>query len=206
MVTAEVHPFAQKLCRILKLGFSFPSRGLAAKRHMLLDIPEVLLVASLVVATKQQYPLDGVERFPLDDDDPLCLQMDWTLWESEFTKEPEKKPVILHYENMDPQQVWSMGKDEMAELLDWFQETQIDKRPTGESDIRFLAAGTRLTNNRRNRGGSSLPAPRRRAPAKDSRGLPGGHRGKGKEGAGRHARRQPADRFCGHGAAQAAGV
>ncbi|KAK3905449.1 hypothetical protein C8A05DRAFT_41616 [Staphylotrichum tortipilum] len=131
----EVHPFAQKVCSLLKLGFTFPSRGLASKRYMLLDIPEVMLVASLVVATKHQYPLDGVERFPLDVNDPLCLQMDWVVWESEFTQQQEKRPVILQYENMDPQKVWSMGKDEMAELLDWFQETQIDKRPADETEV-----------------------------------------------------------------------
>ena len=100
---------------------------------MLLDIPEVLLVASLVVATKHQYPLDGVERFPCDASDPLCLQMDWAVWESEFAKKEETKPGILRYEQMDPQEIWSMDKQEMTELLNWFQETQLDKHPTGQS-------------------------------------------------------------------------
>ncbi|KAK4156227.1 hypothetical protein C8A00DRAFT_30925 [Chaetomidium leptoderma] len=131
----EVHPFAQKTCRLLELGFSFPSRGPLTKRYMLLDIPEVLLVASLVVATKHQYPLDGVERFPCDANDPLCLQMDWAVWESEFTKQPEKKPGILQYEHMDPQEIWSMDKGEMNELLNWFQETQIEKNPTDETEV-----------------------------------------------------------------------
>jgi RNA polymerase I-specific transcription initiation factor RRN7 len=133
MTAAEVHPFAQKLCRLLKMGFSFPTGGPTPKRYRMLDMPEVLLVASLVAATKHQYPLDGVERFPLDANDPLCLQMDWGVWESEFAKQPEKKPGILQYEHMDPQEIWSMSKGDMNELLNWFQETLIEKNPTGTS-------------------------------------------------------------------------
>lgn len=126
-----MHPLVQKTCGLLGLSFSFPVRRPPPKRYMLLDIPEVLLVASVVAATKHLYPLDGVERFPRDDSDPLCLQMDWNAWDSEFTKQPGKKPGILRYEHMDLQEIWSMGKEDMTELLNWFQETQIEKHPTG---------------------------------------------------------------------------
>jgi RNA polymerase I-specific transcription initiation factor RRN7 len=128
---AEVHPFAQKICRLLEMSFSFPTRGPSPKRYLLVDIPEVLLLASLVVATKHNYPLDGIERIPQDSSDPLCFQMDWAAWESEFRKEPEKKPGILQYVHMEPKEIWSMGKEDMDELLNWFQETQIEKHPTG---------------------------------------------------------------------------
>ncbi|KAK4236632.1 hypothetical protein C8A03DRAFT_45397 [Achaetomium macrosporum] len=132
----EVYPFAQRACRLLGLSFSFPARGANAKRHPLLDIPEVLLVAVLVVATKHVYPLDGVERFPRDAGDPLCLQMDWATWESEFSEDSkEKKPGILQYEHMDPQEIWSMGKEEINEMLNWFQETQLEKHPTEETEV-----------------------------------------------------------------------
>ncbi|AEO67016.1 uncharacterized protein THITE_2115709 [Thermothielavioides terrestris NRRL 8126] len=131
----EVYQFAQKTCRLLGMSFLFPARGGPPKRYRLLDIPEVLLVASLVVATKHLYPLDGVERFPRDHDDPLCLQMDWAVWESEFSTRPEKKPGILQYEHMDPREIWSMSKGELDELLNWFQETQIDKHPTDELEV-----------------------------------------------------------------------
>ncbi|KAL2132789.1 hypothetical protein VTI74DRAFT_3383 [Chaetomium olivicolor] len=131
----EVHPFAQKTCRLLEMAFSFPTRGAPPKRYMLLDLPEVLLVAALVVATKYLYPLDGIERYPLDADDPLCLQMDWAVWESEFTKQPETEARSLKYEHTDPQEIWSMNKGGIDELLNWFQETQIEKYPTGETEV-----------------------------------------------------------------------
>lgn len=98
---------------------------------MLLDIPDVLVLASLVVATKHLYPLDGVERFPRDSNDPLCRRMDWAVWEAEFPNKPIKKPAVLEYEHMDPQEIWSMNKEEMNELLNWFQEAQIEKTRTG---------------------------------------------------------------------------
>ncbi|KAH6856757.1 hypothetical protein B0I37DRAFT_426180 [Chaetomium sp. MPI-CAGE-AT-0009] len=132
----EVHPFAQKTYGLLDMSLAFPTRRPTPKRYRLLDIPEVLLVASLVVATKHQYPLDGIERIPRDSSDPLCLQMDWTVWESEFAKKPEKKPGILQYEHMDPQEIWSMDKGDMDELLNWFQETQIiEKAPMDETEV-----------------------------------------------------------------------
>lgn len=146
MQIAEVHPFAQKTCRLLGMEFSFPTRKPPPERYTLLDIPDVLLVASLVVATKHLYPLDGVERFPRDPSDPLCRRMNWTVWESEFAKQPERKPGLLEYEHMDPQEVWSMGREEMNELLNWFQETQIERNGTGKrSGVSAGCASSGLT-------------------------------------------------------------
>lgn len=114
------------------MAFSFPTREPAHTRYRLLDIPDVLLVASVVVSTKYAYPLDGIERLPLDANDPLCLKMNWTAWESEFAKQPEKKRGRLEYEQMGPQEIWSMDKEEMNEFLNWFQETQIENNNTGQ--------------------------------------------------------------------------
>lgn len=130
-----MYTFVQNTCNLLGLRFSFPARDPTPKKYRLLDLPEVLLVASLVVATKHQYPLDGTERLPRDVNDPLCLQMDWKVWESEFEKQPEKKPGILRYEHTDPQEIWSMGKGDINELLNWFQETQLDKNQAGTAQF-----------------------------------------------------------------------
>ncbi|GAB1318802.1 Polymerase i core factor subunit [Madurella fahalii] len=131
----EVYQFAQKICSFLRMSFSFPTREPAPARYMLLDIPDVLLVASVVVSTKYAYPLDGIERFPLDANDPLCLKMNWTMWESEFAKQPDKKTGRLEYQNIEPQEIWSMDKEEMNELLNWFQETQMERERTDETEV-----------------------------------------------------------------------
>ncbi|KAK4193922.1 putative ribosomal protein [Podospora australis] len=134
----EVHQHAQRICSLVGLQFIFPTRGLTHGRHMLLDIPDVLLAASLVVATKQLFPLDTVERFPRDYDDPLCLRMDWEVWQAEFAKKPDEKPPIHEFGYMDPKKVWSMEKKDIVDMLDWFQETQLEKRSTAETDIHSL--------------------------------------------------------------------
>ncbi|KAL2259704.1 hypothetical protein VTK26DRAFT_6517 [Humicola hyalothermophila] len=134
----EVHPFALKTCRLLGLSFSFPARQPPPKRYRLLDVPDVLLVAAVVVATKNLYPLDGLERLPRDTNDPLCRRMNWTAWEAEFPRTPNKKPAVLEFEHMDPQEIWSMSKEEMNELLNWFQETQIERTQTDETDLHRL--------------------------------------------------------------------
>ncbi|KAK3688137.1 hypothetical protein B0T22DRAFT_146131 [Podospora appendiculata] len=136
----EVHPYAQEICKLLSLEFSFPTRRLLKgtpppgpghiTRHMLLDIPDILLVASTVLATKYLYPMDGVERFPRNARDPLTLKMDWAAWEAEFAdKQHEKKPMNrLDFENMDPDKVYDMSEEEMNEYLNWFQEARVERR------------------------------------------------------------------------------
>lgn len=129
---AEIHSFSQKLCRLSKLSSSFPTRETTPKRHRLIDIPEVLLVASIVVATKYCYPSDAISRFPRNADDPLCNKMDWSVWESEFAVDGEKRHGLVQYEQMDPQEIWSMDKNDINELVNWFQETQIEKNTAGK--------------------------------------------------------------------------
>ncbi|KAK4145887.1 uncharacterized protein C8A04DRAFT_35448 [Dichotomopilus funicola] len=134
----EIHSFSQKLCRLSKLSFSFPTQETTHKRHRLIDIPEVLLMASIVVATKYCYPPDSVSRFPRSADDPLCTKMDWLVWESEFAVDEEKRHGLVQYEQMDPQEVWSMDKNDITELLNWFQETQIKTNVADDTELHRL--------------------------------------------------------------------
>ncbi|KAK4465281.1 putative ribosomal protein [Cladorrhinum samala] len=131
----ELHKYTQKIHSLLEMRLSFPARQVSHDRNILLDIPDVLLVASLVVATKQAYPFDDVRRYPRDYDDPLCLRMNWEVWEGEFQRRPDQRPAIPDYEHTDPKAIWSMEKRDIVELLTWFQETQLEKRTTGETEI-----------------------------------------------------------------------
>lgn len=94
-------------------------------RYTLLDIPDVLLVASLVLATKYMYPMDGVKRYPRDANDPLTLKMDWDAWEAEFADPPDKPLRRLDFAVMDAEKIWTLSKEHMVEYLDWYQETQL---------------------------------------------------------------------------------
>lgn len=123
------------MCLMLNLSWTFPTRqnikddasSFTGKtsRYTLLDIPDVLLVASLVLATKYMYPMDGVKRYPRDNNDPLTLKMDWDAWEAEFADPPEKPLRRLDFATMDAEKVWTLSKEQMVEYLDWYQETQL---------------------------------------------------------------------------------
>ncbi|KAK4204110.1 putative ribosomal protein [Triangularia verruculosa] len=131
----DVHPYAQNICELLELRLSFPTREKNHDRQTLLDIPDVLLTAAVVVATKYLYPLDAVDRYPRDHNDPLSMKMNWKVWEEEFANHEDKKPAMLEFERINPQKIWSMKKEEITELLNWFQETQIEKNPTDETEV-----------------------------------------------------------------------
>mgnify|MGYP007135343263 CR=1 FL=1 len=84
--------------------------------------------------------MDGIERYPRDANDALCRQMDWRVWEEEFSKQSSKKTPMLEYERLDPQEIWTMDKEQIDELLNWFQETQIDSHKPGtpRTSLTFL--------------------------------------------------------------------
>lgn len=150
---AHVHKATQELCARLDLEFSFPTRksrndGLLSTgseeitRHTLLDIPDALLVAALVVATKYMYPFDRIERFPRDADDPLTLKMDWAVWEGEFAQRDNTSLGRLDFEKLDPQKIWAMTKEEVDDYLTWYQETRVNKYQTSSCPSFFLFSFT----------------------------------------------------------------
>ncbi|KAK0735872.1 hypothetical protein B0T21DRAFT_402503 [Apiosordaria backusii] len=152
----DVHPYAQNICELLELRLSFPTRETNHDRQTLLDIPDVLLAAAVVVATKYLYPLDSVDRYPRDYNDPNSMRMNWRVWEEEFADHEDKKPAMLEFEGINPQKIWSMEKKDITELLNWFQETQIEKNPTDETEVDRLFPLSRIP-----------PLPRVQGPTED---------------------------------------
>ncbi|KAK0629776.1 hypothetical protein B0T17DRAFT_526460 [Bombardia bombarda] len=146
-IPPEVYVYAQKLWSLLGFRLSFPTSkpknspldSDRISKYPLLDVPDVLLVVAIVVATKSMFPFDGIERQPLSIDDPLTLKMNWDIWEAEFADTiDDKLPNHLIFENMDPQRIWTMSDEEKNEYLDWYQETQLDDEETlreRETDI-----------------------------------------------------------------------
>ncbi|KAK4181877.1 hypothetical protein QBC36DRAFT_226318 [Triangularia setosa] len=152
----DVHPYAQNICELLELRLSFPTRETNHERHTLLDIPDVLLTAALVVATKYLYPLDSVDRYPRHHNDPPSMKMNWRVWQEEFANHEDKKPAMLEFEGINPQKIWPMDKKDITELLNWFQQTQIEKNLTDETEVDRLFPLSRIP-----------PVPRVQGPTED---------------------------------------
>ncbi|KAK3390476.1 hypothetical protein B0H63DRAFT_465722 [Podospora didyma] len=132
-----VYQNVQKTCGLLGIDFSFPPKikDPSSARHTLFEIPEVQLVAAVVASTKLMYPLDSVERFPRDAEDPLSLKMDWTVWEAEF-EEPPKKLGRVEFEHLEPDDIWTLSKEELNEFMNWFQQTRVDiTNPTDQTEV-----------------------------------------------------------------------
>ncbi|KAK3368995.1 hypothetical protein B0T24DRAFT_631312 [Lasiosphaeria ovina] len=130
----DVYTTVQDTCSLLDTRFSFPARGPDVKSHMLLDMPDVLLVAAIVSTAKLLYPMDGKEQFSLDDGDLQTLQMNWEVWEAEFIT-PPKKLGSFEFEKLGPNDIWDLSKQELHEFMNWFQITQLDEKQTDEMEI-----------------------------------------------------------------------
>lgn len=128
----ETYNHVQKLCAAFDLQFKFPTREKrptpdpASEKYMQLDLPDVLLAASVVLATTYAYPPDNVGRYPRSQRDPLTLKMDWAAWQAEFPMTTERQRDRIEFQNLDPDSVWSKSEEEITEYLDWFQETQLN--------------------------------------------------------------------------------
>ena len=126
----EVYSHAKDLCSRLDLQFQFPARDnrpdqdVTTCRFALLDLPDVLLAASIVLATTFHFPPDNVQRYPRRGKDSLVMRMDWEAWQAEFPRPAERNDGV-DFEQLKPNDVTSMSAEGIAEFLDWFQETQV---------------------------------------------------------------------------------
>ncbi|KAM7190604.1 hypothetical protein V8F33_009394 [Rhypophila sp. PSN 637] len=147
-----VYMATQDICARADLGFTFPTeRGRDAstlskffrnKPQSLIQLPEALLVAAMVVAVKYIYPLDKIERFPVDENDPLTLKMDWATWERSFTppENTDVRPRRLDFKNLAPKEIEAMSSDDMDDYLTWYENARVDRIRSkyGDADIKGL--------------------------------------------------------------------
>ncbi|KAK9778455.1 hypothetical protein SCAR479_04477 [Seiridium cardinale] len=80
----EVYLMVKCLIQILGAKFEFPDGKSRRIRRM--DNPEVLLFTLVIVSTKLLYPLDGVARPPVSEDDLRVKQINWAEWEKARAK------------------------------------------------------------------------------------------------------------------------
>lgn len=95
-------------------------------------MPEVALVALLVIAVKLYYPFDAIDRHPSSATDPGVLALDWEQW-CKAQKEYDSRETAdgqlgrgneIRVEEKD---VFNLSSDQMDEYFDWFEKTWIDE-------------------------------------------------------------------------------
>lgn len=120
------------MTRLLHLGFAF---NMNKKRFKVLDHPDALLIACIVVSTKLIYPFDGEDRVPVNYRDPSSLKMDWAKWR-EIMRDPDSESLERRdMHKVQPEDVWPMTDRKITDYLDWFEQTQIQASKDGALKI-----------------------------------------------------------------------
>lgn len=122
LFAAEIYVHVRAMTRLLQFGFAF---NMNKKRFKILDHPDVLLVACIVVSTKLIFPLDGEDRVPVSYRDPSSHRMDWDKWR-ELMRDPDSEGLERRdMHKIQSEDAWSMTDRKIDDYLDWFEHTQL---------------------------------------------------------------------------------
>lgn len=147
MHLAEVYVHVRAMIRLLHAEFTF---NMKKKRFKLLDHPDILLISSVVFATKLLYPFDGEDRPPVSYRDPSSIQIDWNRWRELMRDESFEGLERRDINKLQPDDAWTISDRKIDDYLDWYEETQI-KTGTETQELRemFPLAGRRRQNPRK---------------------------------------------------------
>lgn len=126
----EVYLMVKCLAEILDYGFEFPDG--TSRRVRTMDNPEVLLVTLVVVAAKFIYSLDGVDRPPIDHEDPRVKQINWTEWETAMAKKGKRSPSTDGLERgkeyrTTQNEALMYNENKIDDFMDWYEKMWIDE-------------------------------------------------------------------------------
>ena len=114
---------------MLGIDFRFPKHGSRQKRS---NLPEIRLVALLVVAVKMYYSFDSQDRHPRSQLDVAVLHVDWDKW-GELQEQHDRRLMsngeIGRGNEMlvTEQDVMKMSDGQLDEYLDWYEKTWINE-------------------------------------------------------------------------------
>lgn len=126
----EVYLMVKCLIQILHLDFEYPDEKGKSVRAM--DSPEVKLITLVLVVVKLLYPLDGVDRPPVDGNDPRTKQVNWIEWEDSRVK---TKLNAVSNDKLEKGTEWRTTSDEvllfgnkhMDDYMDWYEKMWADE-------------------------------------------------------------------------------
>ncbi|TPR11854.1 bacterial signaling protein N terminal repeat family protein [Aspergillus niger] len=125
----DIYPAAKKLQHLLGFNFEFPT-SISGRRRPL-QLPELQLVALVVISTKLLFPFDDVERYPTNIEEPTVQVIDWSLWSQ----------IQRHFDNRETpagqlgkgkeilvteRDVFSMTPSQLDEYMDWYENNWLD--------------------------------------------------------------------------------
>lgn len=114
---------------MLGIRFDFPRHG---SRQKISNLPELALVALIIIAVKIYYPFDSFVRHARSQLDVGVLNIDWRKW-CELQEQHDRRPtsngeigrgneILVH-----DQDILTMSNEQLDEYLGWYQKTWIDE-------------------------------------------------------------------------------
>ncbi|OOF97187.1 hypothetical protein ASPCADRAFT_165775 [Aspergillus carbonarius ITEM 5010] len=129
----DVYPAVKRLQHLLGFTFEFPT-SIVGKRRAL-HLPELQLVALVVISTKLLFPFDELERYPSSLKEPTVQVIDWSVWahiqkhfdsrETSAGQLGKGREVLVNEKD-----VFSMTPSQLDEYMDWYENSWLDASKT----------------------------------------------------------------------------
>lgn len=125
----DIYTVVSQMPSMLDIDFCFPRHGSRQQRS---GLPEIRLIALLVIAVKLCYPFDMLDRHPRSHLDIAVLNVDWDNW-CELQKKHDMRLIsqgkIGRGNEMlvNEQDVINMPTEQLDEYLDWYEKTWISE-------------------------------------------------------------------------------
>lgn len=125
----DIYTAVRRMSSMLDVDFSFPRHGSRQKRS---DLPEIRLIALLIITVKIYYPFDSLDRHPRSQLDIGVLNIDWDRWcelQKEYDTRLTSEGKIGRGNEMfvDDQDIMSMSGEQLDEYLDWYEKMWISE-------------------------------------------------------------------------------
>ncbi|KAJ5601312.1 pol I core factor CF [Penicillium lagena] len=128
-VPVEVYEAVKKLQDIVGFTYQYPFRKQGRKTP--LHLPDVQIMALIVIATKLLFPFDNVKRYPTTSNEPAAQTMDWNIWAQAHRHfDSHDRPAgdigkgnAIHVTDKD---VLNMTPAQMDQYMDWYANSWLD--------------------------------------------------------------------------------
>ena len=125
----DLYTSTQALASILSIDLSFP---IPKYRQSYIALPEIQLIALLVVIVKLYHPFDNLERYVKSTTDGGFLAIDWDIWSHAHqvhdTATKSDRPFAPGSEiNLTEHDVMTMSNVQADAYMDWYEKTWVEK-------------------------------------------------------------------------------
>ena len=125
----EIYPAARRLHDLLGFTYAFPTEVKGRRKH--LHLPEIQIIAIIVVCTKLYFPFDNMKRYPTSVKQPAAQVIDWTLWgqnQREFDRRETAGGQIGRGNEIltTEQDALKMTTNQLDEYMDWYEKSWLD--------------------------------------------------------------------------------